>query len=104
MNGLCATGSLVTVSYSISSGTAAFLLYFGSISFREGTFPPPPPHLLFLSDYPPPPPPLFVGRMCESVAELLEQCQGQQNTHTETHIDTQDVSVEHENNYFSKKA
>lgn len=38
--------------------------------------------------------------MYESVAELLEQCQGQQHTHT----DTQDVSVEHENNYFSKKA
>ena len=31
------------------------------------------------------------------MAELLEQCQGQQ------HMDTQDVSVERENNDFSKK-
>lgn len=73
------------------------LLYLGFISFREGSFLPPPPHLLFS----PPPPPVFVGRMCESVAEFLEQCQGQ---HTHTDRDTQDVSVEHERNNFIKES
>lgn len=89
---------LVPTSFSIAGGTTDFLLYFGSNSFREGSFLPPPPHLLF-SLTPPlaSPPCLFVDRMCESVAELLEQCQGQQ------HMDTQDVSVERENNDFSKK-
>lgn len=62
------TGPLVTVSYSISSGSTDFILYFGS-HFLQGKKLPapfsPPPFSLWLSHL------LHPGRMCESVARAF---------------------------------
>lgn len=83
---------LVPTSFSISSGTTDFLLYFGSISFREGSFLPPP-HLLFSPTPPLASPPHLVSLSTGCVRVWQSFWNNVRVNNTRTHTRTHRMSV-----------
>lgn len=94
---------LVTESYFISCGTTDSLLYFGSVSFREGSFLPPPLHLLF--SFPSPFSSFWLCRQDVLECGRVFGTMSRSTAHTYCrHEHMGPVSDERKNSHFAKRA